>query len=244
MIVALICRNLFAQSDELFAAVTTKYSVKVEVTRQPFEWRGDGYIVRGRPADLTDIKKYAAIFQKEWGLLPRSVVEKAKITKLVFCAGLSLNRQERGAVPAFEANTMYFDPTLGAYNPHYQRNVIHHEFFHVIDQRTRRLFDDKEWQALNSKEFRYGAGGDKMRSRGVGELTDKLPGFLTIYATSACEEDKAELFSHMIVDGAFVRERLEKDPVMKTKFECLKRRLVEFDSNFDKAFWDSIPDGI
>ena len=39
----------------------------------------------------------------------------------------------------------YYDPALGSYNAHYQRVVIHHEFFHMVDERMKLLNIDPEW---------------------------------------------------------------------------------------------------
>jgi hypothetical protein len=212
----------------------------IERPREVLSWKGAGYVVTGKPATSAQLKLYEPIFNKEWALYPPSYVQKAKLDRIVFVADLSVDGQARAAVPAFDGNTMYYDPALGSYNPHYQRLVVHHEFFHMVDQRMQLLYKDAEWSKLNPAGFRYGSGGALMRTSGVGELTTKIPGFVTPYATAALEEDKAELFSHMVIDGAFVRDLARKDKVVAAKIALLKQRLAKFDPGMGEAFWKKV----
>lgn len=230
-----------APVDNPIKDLEAAYHLTVEEIQRPLEWRGDHYVVKANPASSAQLKAYEPVFVKEWTLYPPTYVAKARVHRIVFGVDLALNGQARAAVPAFDGDTMYYDPALGSYNLHYQRTVIHHEFFHMVDKRMRHLDADMEWSRLNPPDFRYGDGGAKMRTSGVGELTDTIPGFLTPYATSALEEDKAEVFAHMIVDGAYVRRRAAADPILAAKIDLLRRRLSEFDPNMGEQFWKKIP---
>lgn len=196
-----------------------------------------GYKVEGDLATPAVMERYVPLWIKEWSRYPAGIMAKAKVTKVVFCEKLSLNGQPRAAVPAFDLDTMYFDPALGAHSSSYQRSVIHHEFFHMMDFRMGKLKVDPEWSALNPKEFKYGTGGKNMRTSGVGNLTTDIPGFLTPYATSALEEDKAELFAHLIVSTKFVTELAAKDAILAAKISLLKKRMEAYDSGFSADFW-------
>jgi hypothetical protein len=217
------------------------FHVAIEEVKGPLAWHGDDYWVRGKPASPAELTAYEPVFVKEWSLYPPSYVQKAHLHRIVFAAALSMDGQLRAAVPACDADTMYYDPALGSYDPHYQRAVIHHEFFHFIDSRMKSLTYDPEWAKLNPTGFHYGSGGAQMRTSGVGRLTDKIPGFLTLYGTSAIEEDKAELFAHMVVDGAYVKDRAGKDPVLAQKIALLRSRLSNFDPAMGDEFWKKIP---
>jgi hypothetical protein len=212
----------------------------IERPQEDLSWKGAGYVVTGKPATGNQLKLYEPIFNKEWSLYPASYVQKAKLDRIVFVADLSVDGQLRAAVPAFDGNTMYYDPALGSYNGHYQRLVVHHEFFHMVDQRMHLLYKDAEWAKLNPAGFKYGSGGALMRTGGVGELTRKIPGFVTPYATAALEEDKAELFSHLVVDGPFIRDLALKDKVVAAKIDLLKRRLAKFDPGMGEGFWKKV----
>lgn len=217
------------------------YHLKVVEIQQPYSWSDAGYVVKATPATPDQLKNYETMFIKEWSLYPPSYIAKAQVHSIVFGAGLSVDGQFRAAVPAFEGYTMYYDPALGSYSPEYQRRVIHHEFFHMVDQRMKLIYRDPEWSKLNPPGFRYGSGGAKMRTSGVGKLTDTIPGFLTLYGTAAVEEDKAELFSHMIVDASFVKDRAAHDPIVAAKIALLRQRLAKFDPAMGDGFWKKVP---
>ncbi len=227
------------QIPDPLVAISKKYSVVVDVVTEPYTLRGWGYVVEGTVPKPEDLVKYVKIFASEWNRYPVSVIRSAKMKRIVIGAGITLNKQVRAAVPAFESNTMVYDATLGSYNEPYQRLVIHHEFFHMIDQVQGIMGKDPEWRALNPADFHYGTGGEKMRNLGAGILTDKLPGVLTPYAMSAIEEDKAELFGHLLVDREYVTGRMKADPVIDAKAALLKARLLKWDAGFNNEFWNS-----
>lgn len=226
-----------------FSGLETTYGLKAEVLSASLDVKPRGYTLTAKAPVPAEMSKYTPLFVKEWSLYPASLPKAAKLEKITFGAGLAVDGQARAAVPAFGLSTMLYDPGMGAHNSHYQRVVIHHEFFHMIDWRMRFLEKDPEWKNLNPPDFRYGSGGDKMRTSGVGELTDTIPGFLTRYGTAAVEEDKAELFAHLIVDGDFVRKRAAADRVLQSKIDLLKTRLKKFDANMGDGFWAQFKPG-
>lgn len=224
---ALLCLSL--QGPPLcLDDLATRYQVAFEAIKSPLKWKGDGYTVEMEPAADAKLEKYLSLFEKEWSRHAVELVRRARVKRVVIGRGLKMNGQERAAVPAFDGDTMYYDAELGDYSPSYQRVVIHHEFFHMVDQRMKLLRRDPEWSALNPPEFKYGSGGDKLRTLGVGELTDKIPGFLTPYGASAVEEDKAELFAHLLVNRNYVMTRAGTDSVLARKIALLQSRLSNF----------------
>lgn len=227
----------FAVSSPDFKDIEAKFGHRVDVRQSAFTDPARGYKIQGIAAGKEAIEKYAPLWIKEWSRYPGGLMAKAKVSRVVFAEKLSLNGQIRAAVPAFDLDAMYFDPALGAHSPGYQRSVIHHEFFHMMDYRMGKLKVDPEWAALNPQGFKYGEGGAKMRTSGVGNLTKDIPGFLTLYGTAALEEDKAELFAHLIVNPKFVMAQAETDSVLAAKIGLLKRRMREYDAGFSEEFW-------
>ena len=71
-------------------------------------------------------------------------------------------------------------------------------------------------------------------------LPSSLPGFLTGYATSAVEEDKAEIFAHLMTDYEAVRKRATTDRVIHKKVLMLKSVLAKFCPDMDETFWDQV----
>lgn len=236
-ILSLLLVSAFVQAPGNLKDLEAKYGHKIDVRQAIFTDRAQGYKVEGSGATPAAMDKYALLWVKEWSIYPAGIMAKANVAKIVFCEKLSLDGQIRAAVPAFDLNTMDFDPALGAYAPSYQRGVIHHEFFHMMDFRMGKFKSDPEWLALNSKEFKYGSGGKNMRTEGAGNLTADIPGFLTPYATTALEEDKAELCSHLIVSTKVVMDRAAKDPILAAKVALLKKRMESYDPGFNAYFW-------
>jgi len=223
-----------------FKSVEDAEGLRVEIRTGVFSDRGAGYSVTGAAAPLEDVEGYRQLFLHEWSEYPTMLMGLARLKRIVLCSGLAVDGQYRAACPAFDLDTMYYDTTLAKTFPHYEQGVVHHEFFHFLDERMRLLDRDPEWAALNPKDFHYGSGGAKMRERGVGDLTDKIPGFLTRYATAAVEEDKAELFAHMIVDGDFVKAQMAKDPVLTQKVSLLRKRLANYLPEMGDSFWQKV----
>jgi hypothetical protein len=213
------------------------HGIQIEIRTKAFTDKAHDYLVEGDAAASDAMQKYQILWMEEWSRYPKSLMAKAKVERIIFCEKLSLNGQARAAVPAFDINSMYYDPAVGAKSPLYQRSVIHHEFFHMLDHRMGTVVRDPEWCALNAVGFNYGSGGKTMRTNGVGNLTAEIPGFLTVYGTSAVEEDKAELYAHLIVSPRFANDQALKDPVLAAKIALLKKRLQEYSPCFDSDFW-------
>ncbi|AKV00887.1 putative lipoprotein [Labilithrix luteola] len=107
--------------------------------------------------------------------------------------------------------------------------AIHHEIFHFADLADDgKLAPDPSWESLNREGFAYGAGGRTLRSTWAARPTD-LAGFVSAYATSGAEEDKAETFAFAVARGDVVRARLGSDPVLASKMRELARRVASLD---------------
>jgi hypothetical protein len=148
----------------------------------------------------------------------------------VLCTKLAYAGQLRAAIPDWEHNTLYIDTQRGAKSRGYPEHVLHHEFFHLIDHADDGdVYRDEKWSALNPTGFRYGNGGvNAQTTRNTGALTDTIPGFLTHYATTGVEEDKAELFAFSITHKDYIATRIQTDITLGAKFTRLKALLVDF----------------
>jgi len=121
------------------------------------------------------------------------------------------------------------------------RSVIHHEFFHIIDYRDDgELYADRRWMDLNPVEFQYGSGGKNAQDDSSASLmTSDRPGFLNSYSRTGVEEDKAEVFANMIVNGGLLAGRASTDPVLRAKMERMKELLAKFCPEIDDTFWEA-----
>jgi hypothetical protein len=111
--------------------------------------------------------------------------------------------------------------------------TLHHEIFHFADLADDgKLADDPVWAGLNAPGFTYGAGGRSLRSWAA--RTD-VTGFVSGYATSGPEEDKAETFAFVVARPEAVRARLGGDPVLSAKVRDMQRRVAALDGDAPRA---------
>ena len=223
--------------------IGTKYSIDIEVADRDFSTTVASTPIRGRaPTDL-DMRRYGVIFVSEWNRYPRGFVTMVNLPRIILCRDLSVAGQPRAAVPDFGDCTLYLDVALGRHSGRYQRYVIHHDFFHMLDYSDDGIIRrDEEWEALNPEGFRYGPGGwiyHDDRQAGAGR--DDVPGFLNRYSTSGVEEDKAEVFANMMVDYKAVLVQSEQDPVLAQKVGMMKERVRHLCGDMDDAFWELLP---
>lgn len=109
---------------------------------------------------------------------------------------------------------------------------LHHEIFHFADLADDgTISPDGPWEALNGPGFAYGAGGRTLRAAWAAGPLDPFMsgGFVSSYATSAVEEDKAETFAFAVARPAQVRERAATDPILTAKLAELERRVAKMD---------------
>ncbi|MCR9198303.1 MAG: putative zinc-binding metallopeptidase [Planctomycetaceae bacterium] len=207
--------------------------IRVELSTGPVT----AVAISGRMAD-----NYLSMLVEEFAVYPPAFVRRAKLKRIVVCQELAYDSQRRAAVPDFEHDTLYLDWQSGASDRHYQRAVMHHEFFHIVDyQDDGFVYDDKVWQQLNPDDFRYGPGGSAVQDDArQSDFRRPTAGFLTHYSTAGVEEDKAELFAHLIASPLQVAAAVEQDARLDSKVAHLKASLRSFCGDMDAAFWKRV----
>lgn len=128
--------------------------------------------------------------------------------------------------------------------------TMHHEIFHAIDYRDDvRHYLDPEWRKLNGDEYHYNDAlqftAGEVFSNAVyfppfdfQNLRDTPSGFLNEYATQSVHEDKAVVYSWMIVRYADLMKICRVDPITNAKVAYMKELLARFHPSFDDAFWE------
>lgn len=198
--------------------------------------------ITGKTAPEKDLKRYMDLVAAELRKYPAEFVKKIKIKKIILADDLKFDGQKRAAIPDFEHEYLHLDPREGNYNKVYQQTVVHHEIFHIIDLLDdKELYEDKEWKKLNEAGFKYGDGGKNARGSDQWPLDDTLVGFLNKYSQSGVEEDKAEIYSNLMVRTKTVYARAEKDKILAKKVERMKKLLKTFSSDIDDKFWEALP---
>lgn len=192
---------------------------------QPFEVRLGNGPIRGDLPDARDYENARGHVIRELGRYTPSFCDRIHLRGVVLTGRLHEGESEIPSLPNV-GGLMLLD--VGANELDLVR-ALHHEVFHfadLADDGTLKV--DARWAALNPPGFTYGAGGRTLRSRWAALPTD-LPGFVSAYATSGSEEDRAETFAFAVARKTTLDERLGRDPVLTAKVRDIARRIEALD---------------
>lgn len=190
--------------------------------------------LRGRAASAADSAPAARVVTAELGRYPRAFLAASRFRRVLLCSGLTEGSIEIPSLPNYE-RTLLLDVDA---KPFELRRLLDHELFHFADYADDNdVQHDAAWAKLNDHWFTYGDGGRFMRDPGSARLTRKLPGFVTRYAKSALEEDKAETFAFMMVAPHKVVRMASRDPILKKKVHAIERQLGKLSPSIDGRFW-------
>ena len=196
-------------------------------------WRGerptDEQLARWVPPVTAALRQY-----------PRPVLEAVRLQHIVLTRALTFRgRHTNGTMVSASGVMLMNTDTFRDATPREIERAIHHEIFHALDYADDGdLWNDPTWDALNAADFRYGGGGRTMQeTKGAGAWDADREGFLTLYATSGNEEDKAETFSWMMTELPRVEERAEGDPVLRSKVARIQELVAAFHPDLDPGFW-------
>ncbi|RYG30744.1 hypothetical protein EON81_24345 [bacterium] len=223
---------------ERIRAVAEEYGIEVRIVEAPVKFQREGYSVSAEPVSDETLRDYAPLFEREWRRYPRTLMVRTKLGRIVLGSKVAVQDQPRAAVPEFVPGWLWLDADRAAKNPRYGRHVLHHDYFHMIDEwdsPDRRL--DAAWEALNPVGVKYGKGGWFMQKGNPGASRTDLPGFVNEYSTSAVEEDKAEIYSYLLDNPAFLAERVKADPVIAAKATRIKALVKALEPAMDEAWF-------
>lgn len=197
----------------------------LEATR-PFELALANGNVRGvAPSEGARARAFA-IAQRELARYPSAFLPAARLAGIVFVDALTENDTPVPSLPNV-GGLLLFDPSSAEAD---LVRSLHHEIFHFFDLADDgRVSPDPAWESLNPGGFRYGSGGRTLRGPWAARPRDDLPGFVSAYATSGSEEDKADTFALAIARPELVRSRIGSDAVVRAKVAELARRIAAFD---------------
>src|SRR5262249_1269734 len=151
-------------------------------------------LIDGKLADPRDVATYAPLMNSEWSLYPHKLIEHVGLKRIILCSDLSLAGQSSRGLSHLWAGDLYVNVERGMCSELFMRKIIHHEFFHMIDDRNGTLTEDERWSGILPRGLKYESGG-LFAEEDSGELSIRhdLPGFLNTYSMSAMCEDKAEI---------------------------------------------------
>ncbi len=198
--------------------------VLLEATRSFTLGLGNGP-VRGEPASGAELARGRDVVTRELARYPASFLRRVQLVGVVLLRDLVEGETPIPSLP--NVGGLLLLDVAGAESDLVR--AIHHEVFHFADLADDgSLAPDPAWQALNAPTFVYGGGGRSLRSSWAAQASD-LPGFVSGYATSGVEEDKADTFAFLVARPDAVRPRLAGDPVLAAKAREIVRRVAALD---------------
>lgn len=174
----------------------------------------------------------AAILRSELTIYSPTVIKKSRLCKVVLCGGLRGVDPRCIALCSPHAGEMVIEFSCSKTDWRERRLAVHHEIFHHVDYFDDVLqFMDPWWETLNEKGFAYS-------QQHFGSLSSAPTGFASPYAMCAVHEDKAEVFSHMIVEYERLVQRSQSDQGLRRKIQRMKDLMRQFSPDFDEGFWE------
>jgi hypothetical protein len=212
-------------------------NVEILHARAPFELGLGHGPVTGEAADEGALAAATVLVVDELSRYPRSFLERAGLRRVVLCAEL---REERRPIPSLPnyRNTLLLD---AGGSPSYLRRLVHHEVFHFVDLADDGVvLADPTFASLNPPGFEYGSGGRAMRERSAAAFGAAPAGFVSRYATSAVEEDKAEIFAFLMTRPQAMAELGHRDPIIAAKAAHVRQLAAALSDELDQSFWRAV----
>jgi len=187
----------------------------------------DGWL-RGTPATAGGraLDNLRRLLSEQLVHYPAEFAWRIGLKEVVLCDTLSFERADCNAFADVERGRLYL--SFGDHvDPAYLKRTIHHEIFHQVDfAYGRRLDADPRWEVLNPPGFRYTQDAETLQANSDALRTDQeLSGFLDLYATASVAEDKAEVYTFLVVDPDLVERRAASDEVIRHKVERIEAML-------------------
>ena len=182
-----------------------------------------------------NVRVAAADLKQEWTKYSDQILKGSGIKAIYLVRNLVVNGQARSGMPDPEVtHALYFDISdvyLESENGNYMRRTYHHEFSHLIEYHKYGAYApaDVAWNSCNAKTAVYGDGGSAMYANPeFAHTMHPSYGFIDGYATSAPEEDKAEVFAYYMTEKTVTQTLAAQDAGIACKVahtESLLRNL-------------------
>ncbi|MEQ8765264.1 MAG: putative zinc-binding metallopeptidase [Planctomycetota bacterium] len=191
------------------------------------------------------LESYLDILEEELGKYPADFLKRTKLKVVALGRGLQFRKQPRAALPDYVKETLYYDiDYLVTSDASYVRHVIHHEYYHMIEEEWNgsAYYKDPAWAKLNESDFRYGTGGVNARNGDVSVFDHPRSGFVNGYAMSGLEEDKAEVWASMFLAERWklVGPWAEEDRRLAAKIAFLEKAAKKVSRKMDDAYWKKL----
>lgn len=231
--------------DSIVSEIEGKYSIRISYNKSPkWTWGIVGY-KKATASDSYRLLTFLKIFREEFDKYPPDFIARTKLKHVAFVKELSFLGQRRNAVPDYLREILYYDYAKASLNSVYQRHVIHHEFYHMIEEEINGnvYWKDPEWMEFNEKNFKYGRGGHKVQSNNkMYNMVHPKKGFVNLYSMSGLEEDKADIYASLFVgvEHEMLLGWIKDDDILREKVAYMKQFLYNCCKVIDEDYWKSL----
>lgn len=192
----------------------TAHGVEILHAQSGFELPLGHGVVSGAQASPSHLEAATRVVTEELGRLPQPFLEAAQLRRVVLCGELREGLTSIPSLPNYN-RTLLLDADA---NETYLRRLVHHEIFHFVDLADDgSVLRDPTWLGLNAPGFVYGHGGRSMREDQKTAGAEAPAGFVSLYATSGLEEDKAEVFAWLMTAPEQIAARGANDATIAAK---------------------------
>lgn len=146
--------------------------------------------------------------------IPAHSLAKAELKYIILCGRLLASSQLIGGIPVPPLNLLMLNIGENAALTSYHEHMMFHEFYHLMEYRFN-TFNDAEWQS------RFGGGytnsyAGRLKKSPIGS---GKPGFLNAYSETFPHEERAELFTFLLLNAHEVTAHIETtaDTALKEK---------------------------
>jgi len=211
--------------------------IEVFVPARAFRLESGPSVLVGDAVTAEPRQRALATLTRELARYPAAFLARARLHRLILCANLHEGSEAVPSLPNYHGALLV---DVDADAP-YLRRLVHHEVFHFADYADDdQLSRDPAWLALNDRYFVYGDGGRFSRAPGAGRFSSEIPGFVSRYATSALEEDKAETFAMRMSAPRRFAQLIAADPVLRAKSNALEVQLRNLSPALDRHFFEFV----
>jgi hypothetical protein len=222
----------FASASRATQALTA-LGIEVLVPERTYQFESGDHRLTGDAVPAAAAERVLQTLAVELARYPASFLHRARLHRLLLCGKLHEGSEAIPSLPNFHG-TLLVDVDADA---PFLRRLLHHEVFHFADYADDdQLSYDPAWLALNDHYFVYGDGGRFVRDPGAGRFSSDLAGFVSRYATSALEEDKAETFAMRMAAPREFAARVADDPILSAKSRAIEAQLHRFSPALD-GYW-------
>ena len=166
------------------------------------------------------------IISKNLSIYEKDFLNKINLRFVVLCENLYISEVNTAGIPDHKKRTLILDIN---FNEKYFERVIHHELFHIIQNKFESIFDEKIWSNFNDKAFEYAECSTCSNRLGL-DLYNETNGFLTEYSKSIASEDMAEVFSFIMTDKLKIKNIVNKDSILSNKIEFIKNGIKKIEN--------------